>query len=103
MQRGAQAGNKNASHDKPWSDAIRRALLADDGKKLRTLAEKLVERAEGGDITALREIGDRIDGKPRQQMEVTGKDGADLIPPTDTLEVARRLGFILATAAQKAA
>jgi hypothetical protein len=35
----------------------------------------------------------------RDRVEHTGKDGADLIPPTDTLEVARRLGFILATAA----
>lgn len=94
----APLGNKNASHDKPWSDAIRRALLANDGKKLRAIAEKVVEKAEEGDMAAIREIGDRIEGRPRQQMEVTGADGKDLIPPTDMLEVARRLGHILASA-----
>lgn len=71
---GAPKGNKNGSHDKPWADAIRRALLANDGQKLRALAEKLVERGVGGDVAAIREIGDRIDGKPKQEVaaEVKG-------------------------------
>lgn len=30
-----------------------------------------------------------------QSIEHTGKDGADLIPETDALEVARRVAFIL--------
>ena len=97
--RGAPLGNKNASHDKPWSDAIRRALLANDGKKLRALADRLVDRALEGDVSAIREVGDRVEGKARQQMEVTGKDGADLVPQVDMLELARRIGFVLASAA----
>lgn len=62
-QRGAQKGNKNAAHDKPWSAAVRRALLADDGKKLRAIAEKVVSKAEEGDMQAIKEIGERLDGK----------------------------------------
>lgn len=37
-------------------------------KKLRALAEKLRDRALEGDITALKEIGDRLDGKPPQTV-----------------------------------
>ncbi len=37
----------------------------------------------------------------RDRMEHVGKDGKDLIPAPDMLEVARRLGHILATATQR--
>jgi ribosomal protein L17 len=58
--------------DKLWSDALRLAVneaSADgDGKKLRALANKLVEKGLEGDVSALREIGDRLDGKPTQAI-----------------------------------
>lgn len=65
-ERGGQPGNRNATKNKLWAEALNRALLAEDGKKLRSLADKLIERAENGDVTALKEIGDRIDGKAVQ-------------------------------------
>ena len=71
-ERGAPAGNKNATKNRPWADAINRALLAEDGKKLRELAERLIERAIEGDIPALKEIGDRVDGKAAQQVQLSG-------------------------------
>jgi hypothetical protein len=74
---GAPVGNKNATKNKPWADAINRALLAEDGKKLRALADKLIDRALEGDVTALKEVGDRVDGKPAQA--ITGADGGDLV------------------------
>lgn len=71
-ERGGQPGNTNATKNKWWSGALNRALLANDGEKLRTLAEKLIQRAEEGDIAALKEIGDRMDGKAAQQVIVAG-------------------------------
>ena len=65
---GAPLGNKNATKNRPWSEAINRALLAEDGKKLRALADKLIDAAMEGDVTALKEIGDRIEGKPAQSL-----------------------------------
>ena len=65
-------GNVNAAKDKPWRDAIRRALLADDGKRLRAIADRLVAKAEEGDIAAIKELGDRIDGKPEQRTTIAG-------------------------------
>ena len=74
---GAPVGNQNAKKNKPWADALNRALLAEDGKKLRALADKLIDKALDGDVTALKEVGDRMDGKAAQA--ITGADGGDLI------------------------
>lgn len=53
-------------------------------------------------VTAACAILDRGYGKPMQTTELTGKDGKDLIPEPDMMEVARRLGHILASAAESA-
>lgn len=74
---GAPLGNQNAKKAKIWEGAIRRVLAENDGEKLRALAEKIVARALEGDVPALREVGDRIDGKVAQ--EISGVDGADLV------------------------
>lgn len=73
----APEGNKNATKNKPWAEAIHRALLAEDGKNLRALADKLIARALEGDVSALKEIGDRADGKSVQA--VVGADGGPII------------------------
>ena len=51
---------------------MNRAIAQDDGVKLRSAAEKLLELAAAGDVPALRELGDRLDGKPAQALTVTG-------------------------------
>jgi hypothetical protein len=59
--------------DKQWRNAIMLAVhrLASDGKTkhLDILAARLVRSAAEGDVAALKEIGDRLDGKPTQPME----------------------------------
>lgn len=65
---GAPRGNRNAARGTAWRDAIRKAVLRDG--KLDALAQALVARALEGDIAALREIGDRLDGKARQSVEL---------------------------------
>jgi hypothetical protein len=65
----------NKGKDRIWSEALRMAVLEDgpDGrKKLRVIAESCVAAAMGGDIQAIKEIGDRLDGKPAQSVEMTG-------------------------------
>lgn len=50
----------------------------DEGRdKLRAVADKLVELAIGGDMQAIKEIGDRLDGKPAQA--IVGDSDADPI------------------------
>lgn len=65
----APLGNKNSSKDnRLWAETIRRVHAQDKGAKLRKIAEKLYAMAEAGDIAAMREIGDRLDGKPHQTV-----------------------------------
>ena len=79
----APAGNQNAAKSKIWHAAIMRALEARtksriDGKQqIDALAEKLLDLVEQGDLPALKEFGDRLDGKPAQAII----GGADDDPP----------------------
>ena len=68
------AGVKGRSgrKDTIWSDALRIAVngsTPDGRKKLRALAERVVDSALAGDIAAAKEIGDRLDGKAHQTSE----------------------------------
>lgn len=70
----APVGNKNAAKGTMWRDALR-LELAQDKQRIRKLARALLEKAEAGDIAALKELGDRLDGKAVQAIEGTGDDG----------------------------
>jgi ribosomal 50S subunit-associated protein YjgA (DUF615 family) len=85
----------NPKTDKIWGDAIRRAVMREaeitdeNGTKRKVqyitiLASKLVEKASEGDTTAIREIGDRLDGKPAQAIENTGSLTVYLAKPDES-------------------
>ena len=76
---GAPLGNTNATKSKKFYDAIDRAIAQDDGKRLRDAAEKLLDLAASGEAWAVKELGDRLDGKPKQQIEASGSGGGPLI------------------------
>ncbi len=73
---GGQPGNQNAVKAKRWQQAIDRALekrsKAKSIEALDELAEKLLANCDSGDMAALRELGDRIDGKPSQELQHSG-------------------------------
>jgi hypothetical protein len=64
---GAPIGNKNACKGKVWADALHRAIAQDKGVRVRLAAEKLLDEASNGQQWAIRELADRLDGKPRQE------------------------------------
>ena len=67
---GAPVGNTNSSTDnRLWANTIRRAVTQGDAERLRTIAEKLIEKAAEGDMQAMKELGDRLDGKPKQSVD----------------------------------
>lgn len=73
---GAPKGNKNSTLDKRmWSSAIKRAIAQRDPDALRKLADKLFDMALEGDLQAMKEIGDRLEGKPVQATEISGPEG----------------------------
>lgn len=63
-------GRPVGSGTKAWADAVRKASHAIDPKtktkKLDLLARSLVSAGLDGDVSALKEIGDRLDGKVPQ-------------------------------------
>ena len=81
--RGAPLGNQNAAKAKVWHAAIVRALRkrsrTDQLEALDEIAEKLIEACSSGDLPALKELGDRLDGKPNQQIEPIGADGEPFV------------------------
>jgi hypothetical protein len=74
-----QTGNAGGRpKEKPFADALRMALAEEDPttkkRRLRVIADKLVESACQGEPWAIREVMDRIDGKPTQAIEATLND-----------------------------
>ena len=58
----------SVNREKPFNDALRIALKRNPSR-LPRIAEKLAEKAEEGDLAAIREIADRLDGKPGQVID----------------------------------
>lgn len=80
----AAKGNTYAAKDKVWAAAIRRVLERRSGRvdrldELDRLAETLIDKGLEGDMTALKELGDRLDGKATQVIEGPGADGEHIV------------------------
>ena len=72
-------GNTNSSkNNRLWADTLKRALLQADGNKIRAIADALIEKAASGDVSAIRELGDRVDGKPTQQIDQTTEHSGEV-------------------------
>lgn len=69
---GAPEGNNNYKKGSVFNDALRRAIAQDDGMRIRTAAEKLLDLAAEGTPWAVRELADRTDGKAFQSVQITG-------------------------------
>lgn len=55
--------------------AIKEAVEGSDKTKLRLVADALVEKGMAGDVQAIKEIADRLDGKVPQSIEGDGEEG----------------------------
>jgi hypothetical protein len=72
----ARLWSVNVKSEKPFGVALRMELAAagDSHRELRLIARNLINLArtgEPGALQAIREIADRLDGKPKQEAEVT--------------------------------
>ncbi len=89
MKKGAQPGNNNATKGAEWRQAIKRALTQKSGTNYRDgldlVAKQIVQAACEGDQWAIKEIGDRIDGKPPQSLSLGG-DPDNPIPVSIPIE-----------------
>jgi len=70
---GAPLGNQNARKGKSWLDALRIEIAIDDGARLQKAACQLLNKAADGDLSAIKEPADRLDGKSIQAKTVTAQ------------------------------
>ena len=65
-------GRQGHKAEKIWRDAVMRAVKrvqkGDTTKPLERLADQLVQEGLAGNVVALKEIGDRLDGRPAQTV-----------------------------------
>jgi len=79
-----QVGNKDQKRPKLCFDALMMELKeADEPKTLRGIMRKLIEMAASGDIQAIKEVMNRIDGLPVQIVETLNENVSyvALMPP----------------------
>ena len=75
----ANIGNNHSSkYNRLMNDTLRRILIQNEGLRARTINEALVTKAEDGDVSAIREVFDRMEGKAVAKTEISGIDGADI-------------------------
>ena len=74
---GPPKGNKNSSKEnRVWGKTVKKLAVQEDYKRIHKVAEALFKKAEEGDVSAIKELGDRIDGKASQ--EITGDSDAPI-------------------------
>lgn len=72
------AGGRPIS-EKTFTNMLRIALMEarsdGEGTKLRAVADQLVSKAMSGDVQAIKEVADRLEGKPAQaiQADINGE------------------------------
>jgi len=73
-----KGNNYSSKNNRLWAETLRRAVVQSDAERLRQIAEALIDKAASGDVSAIKELGDRLDGKAVATTELTGLDGSDL-------------------------
>jgi hypothetical protein len=104
-QRGGQPGNRNAQKGRIWSEAVIQAGKRADagitqGDRLVDIAAlALWDKAISGDVPALRELGDRLDGKAAQPVELNADVEVNSIVRTIVDPVEKLEEFLVARGA----
>jgi hypothetical protein len=75
---GAPIGNDNNKKNQYWSDALRKHITQNP-QDLVEAAQALFNKAKDGDVNAIREIGDRLEGKPKQAVDIGGQPDNPLV------------------------
>ncbi len=72
FEKGNKLGAKGAAkrqERREWDAVLRRAALRNSAKGLNDAAEALLSQCAAGDVGAIKELGERIDGKVAQAID----------------------------------
>ena len=70
-----ELGNTASAKGRRVEKLIERACLQDDDKRLRQGVEQVLDLFAQGDKWAVEYVTDRLDGKPRQSMDLNARVG----------------------------
>jgi hypothetical protein len=59
-------------------EALEELLLGNDSELAIAIAKKLLTRAKAGEVKAIQLVAERVQGKPKRQIELSGPDGGPL-------------------------
>jgi hypothetical protein len=76
FQPGISGNPDGTKREAKFAAAVNRAIAQDDGQRLRACAEKLLDLAAEGEAWAVKELADRLDGRPAQALTVAGEPDA---------------------------
>lgn len=72
-------GNQHSSKiNRILNETLKRRLIQEEAHKANMIVEALLTKAEEGDISAIKEVFDRMEGKAVARQEITGADGEAL-------------------------
>ena len=97
MHVGGQPGNKNGSKNKPWREALdwaskhHKRSVTDQAQALRDIALTVFDRALDGDMTAVKELGDRFDGKSVQGVTIDATVDLSGMPVDDLMSLFKQI------------
>lgn len=66
------------------------AAAGENLRALRIIARRLISAAQQGDLQAIQQVADRIDGKPAQEQHVTVSSELDRMSVDELRELVRR-------------
>lgn len=86
FEKGKSGNPSGRPKAKPFADALRMELAAagEDHRALREIAKALIDKSRSGDMQAIKEFADRIDGKVPQA--VVGDEEQDAIQVLQRIE-----------------
>lgn len=73
----AQIGNQNAAKGKRFASVLEKRIA--ELRAMDGIVDALITKALEGEMPAIKEIADRLDGKPKQQLDVGGQEGNPLL------------------------
>lgn len=85
----APKGNQYAAKGRRFASVIAKRI--DELKAWDKLADALVTKALDGDMQALKEVADRIDGKAKESIDLSSEDGT-MSPTRIVIEAASAIG-----------
>ena len=75
FQPGESGNPTGTKREKKFLAALERAIAQDNQQRLRDAAEKLLDFAAAGEPWAINMLADRLDGRPKQQLEALDEQG----------------------------